>query len=177
MNTEPDGTIDDGGFDVVRVGPEIWQRYRDVRLAALQDAPDMFGSTYERELDFDEAEWRRRAERTVTYLATRSATDVGIAGVYEFDVGWCVMGMWLRRDVRGSGAVDELIAACVRTALEHDASHLTLWVMEDNPRGIRAYERNGFRLTGDAEAGRDGRRELVMARALSPDAAHDSSRQ
>lgn len=158
---------------VIRVTPEIWQRYRAVRLAALQDAPDMFGSTYERELGFDETEWRRRAERTVTYLATRSATDVGMAGVYEFDAGWCVMGMWLHRDVRGSGVVDALIDACVHTALEHGSAHLTLWVMEDNPRGIRAYERNGFRLTGEREPGRDGRWELVMTRDLTGEASRE----
>ncbi|RNI18153.1 GNAT family N-acetyltransferase [Flexivirga caeni] len=152
---------------VVRVEPDGWERYRAVRLAALQDAPEMFGSTYEREIAFDEGEWRRRAERPATFLAVRDGVDVGIAGAYEFDAGWCVMGMWLHPDARGTGAVDLLLAACADVAVGCGAWRLALWVMADNPRGIRAYERGGFAFTGERELGRDGRWELAMARTLS----------
>lgn len=126
----------------------------------------MFGSTYEREVAFGESEWRQRALRPATFLAVRDGVDLGMAGAYEFDSGWCVMGMWLRPDARGTGAVDDLLRACTDLVREHDATRLSLLVMEDNPRGIRAYERNGFRLTGDREPGRDGRWELVMTRSL-----------
>jgi hypothetical protein len=86
-----------GRSDVVvltRVAPEDWQRLRDVRLAALAESPEMFGSTLAKEQSFDEAEWRGRAARPATFLASRDGVDVGMAGVYEFDDGWCVMGMW-----------------------------------------------------------------------------------
>lgn len=127
----------------------------------------MFGSTYERELQFDEAVWRERAERPATFLAVQDEIDVGMAGAYEFDAGWCVMGMWLHPQVRGSGAADALLDACARVAVEHSATRLSLWVMEDNPRGIRAYERNGFALTGAHQIAPDGRAELVMSCDLS----------
>jgi len=39
-----------------------WQAMRDIRLQALRDAPDAFGSTYAREIAFEPAEWHRRAQ-------------------------------------------------------------------------------------------------------------------
>src|SRR6476659_2543118 len=83
------------GPALTRVAAQDWQRLRDVRLAALADAPEMFGSTSAKELAFYEEEWRRRAARPATFVAARDGRDVGMAGVYEFDAGWCVMGMWI----------------------------------------------------------------------------------
>lgn len=151
---------------VIRVVPDMWERLRHTRLAALRESPEMFGSSHARELAFDEAEWRRRAERPATFLAERDGTDVGTAGVYEFEAGWCVMGMWLRPDARGTGAVDALLDACTQVVRDHGGNRVSLLVMQDNARGIRAYERNGFALTGDQEPGRDGRWELVMSRSV-----------
>lgn len=153
-------------LDVTRVGPESWQRLREVRLAALADAPEMFGSTLERELAFDDDEWRRRAARPATFLAARDGVDVGLAGVYEFDGGWCVMGMWIAAQERGTGVVGALVEACEVEVANAGASRIALWVMEDNPRGQRAYARLGFAPTGTRQHVRDGRDELLMVKPL-----------
>jgi RimJ/RimL family protein N-acetyltransferase len=153
---------------VTRVEPEVWRRLRDVRLMALAESPEMFGSNLAKEQSFDEAEWRRRAARPATLLATRDGVDVGMAGVYELEDGWCVMGMWLAPAARGTGVVEALVHACEAVARDAGATTLALGVMEDNPRGRRAYTRLGYRLTGTREHVRDGRDELLMTRTLPP---------
>lgn len=37
-----------------------WETYKLLRLASLQDSPDSFGSTFERETAFSEDEWKSR---------------------------------------------------------------------------------------------------------------------
>src|SRR5690606_16455024 len=120
------------------VVPHEWRRLRDVRLRALADSPTMFGSTLAREQEFDEAEWRRRAARPATFLASRGGVDVGMAGAYEFDGDWLLAGMWLAPQARGTGVVDSLVHACEAVAAQAGARTISLGVMEDNPRARRA---------------------------------------
>jgi len=48
-------------IEIRQIGPDDWKLLRATRLAALQDAPEAFESTYEGSLAFGEDEWRRRA--------------------------------------------------------------------------------------------------------------------
>lgn len=151
---------------VVRVEPDLWQRYATVRLAALAEAPRAFGSTLAREVAFDEAEWVRRARRPATFLAVEGDVDVGIAGVYSEESLWCVAGMWVVPRLRGAGVVDALMAGCVDAAGAEGADTLYLSVMADNHRGRAAYARLGFGVIGHRDPLPDGRVEVLMSRTL-----------
>lgn len=159
-----------GAVRVARVGPDDWQRLRSVRLAALADSPEMFCSDLAREQAFDEAEWRRRAARPATFLAFRDGADIGMAGVYELDDGWSLMGMWIAPLARGIAVIEALVGACEAVVCDAGATTVSLGVMEDNARGRRAYVRLGYAFTGAREHVRDGRDELFMTRTLRPEA-------
>src|SRR5258708_32324061 len=87
------------------VAPGDWQVMRDIRLAALREAPYAFGSTYAREASFTEAQWRGRiSDRAVTYVAYLPdvAEPAGIAGVYAEDDGSAeLVSMWVAPAARG----------------------------------------------------------------------------
>ena len=148
-----------------------WELMRDVRLAALAEAPYAFGSTYAREAAFTEAQWRGRiSERSVTYFAydPRDATPAGLAGVYVEDLVPMVVSMWVRPAFRGRRVGEALIEATVSWAKARSFATLVLWVTESNAPARRLYERCGFTPTGESQPlpSDPSLREIRMSRAL-----------
>jgi ribosomal protein S18 acetylase RimI-like enzyme len=145
-----------GAMVVVRaVTPDDWQTLRDVRLAALREAPYAFGSTYAREAAFTEEQWRGRInDRSVTYFAylPDNPEPAGLAGVYVEDDVADVVSMWVRPSARGRGAGEALIEATADWAKARDHACLQLWVTESNTPARKLYDRCGFSLTGERQS-------------------------
>ena len=127
---------------VRRVREGEWRELRRVRLAAMSDAPDAFGSTYEREAAFDEGGWRERIARSPWWMAWAGGRAVGVIATYvvapETDPDdRHVVSMWVEPEVRGSDVADSLMHALLAWAIADGARTLSLWVVEDNDRARR----------------------------------------
>ena len=166
---------------VERLGADRWESYRQVRLAALEDSPEAYASTLEREQAFDETTWRSRLSENGTFLATRHGVVAGTATGYSpgehGGVGGqggvapgdrLLVAMWVLPDHRGTGVAQALVEAVVGWARADGGERLLLAVVDTNEVARRLYERLGFALTGRTEpSARDPRRsELEMARRL-----------
>ena len=135
-----------------------WELMRDVRLAALADAPSAFASSYAREAAFTRVHWQRRInERSVTFLAYDTAdgaadgtVPAGLAGVYIEDLTPDVVSMWVRPRFRGRGVGEALLEATAAWAKSRSHPVLYLWVIETNTPARRLYERCGFTPTGES---------------------------
>ena len=140
---------------VVReVIPDDWQALRDVRLAALREAPSAFGSTYAREASFTEQQWRGRInDRSVTFFAylPENPEPAGLAGVYVADGVANVVSMWVRPSARGNGVGEALIGATADWAKARDHDSIVLWVTESNTPARKLYDRCGFAPTGERQ--------------------------
>nr|WP_281360647.1 GNAT family N-acetyltransferase [Curtobacterium albidum] len=172
-----------------RVTADDWATWRPVRLAALTDAPEAFGSRLADWQDAPEDRWRGRLslpgavdllavehDRSPEQAPERTpepapGRPVGMAtGVpsAEDPAVAELISMWVAPEARGRGLARTLIDAVARAMAEHGAARLELSVMPDNHRARRIYERAGFTLTdtpGDELP--DGRHELVMVRGLA----------
>lgn len=141
---------------------------RELRLQALSESPQAFGSTYERELARTTEDWKRWLSPGVTFLLEASGVARGlVAGVRDPQDHSVVylMAMWVHPDFRGTGAAGALVESVVAWAAQEGATVVRLQVFESNHRALRCYERAGFRLTGRQSAGgRSGDIELEMAR-------------
>ena len=160
---------------VREVTADDWELMRDVRLAALSEAPYAFGSTYAREAAFTEENWRGRiGGRSVTFFAFAEPDDAapagavladtgladtgpadtgpaGLAGVYVKDGAADLVSMWVRPSARGLGAGQALVEAAASWAKARGFGSLSLWVTESNAPARRLYERCGFSPTGERQ--------------------------
>jgi predicted GNAT family acetyltransferase len=135
--------------EVTVAGPDDWRVLREIRLAALADAPAAFGSTLERELTLTEADWRGRLANATTFFGHRDGELRALAtGLPLSDKEVEIVSVWAHPSARGTGLAAEVVSAVLTWAGDRSVS---LWVAEDNPGAERLYVKLGFRRTGEQQ--------------------------
>ncbi|MEU1807083.1 GNAT family N-acetyltransferase [Streptomyces sp. NPDC019937] len=147
-----------------------WPLWREVRLAALTDAPHAFTSTLADWHRGGEERWRARLEMPGAFHVVALLDDraVGVAGGVPGEGGVRELrSVWVGPEARGHGVGDRLIGAVEGWARRTGGTTLVLSVIPGNDAAIALYRRNGFTdLSRDGETG-----EQVMVKALRPAAA------
>ena len=171
---------EDTSLIVRKFAPGEWRLYRDLRLLALRDSPDAFGSTYEYEAQRSDDEWAARlargvhSSRDLPLVAEVNAEPCGLAWVRIEEKAPTVAHlyqMWVASTRRRQGAGRALLDAAVAWAQTAGAHTLILNVTVGNHEAVRLYERAGFMPVGDFEPLRPGSSlrsqtmQLSMARA------------
>jgi GNAT superfamily N-acetyltransferase len=131
---------------VIRVvTPDDWREWRDLRLAALRDAPQAFSATLADWETAPEERWQQRLHGTHNLIADLGGTPAGM--VTGFPRGDTVeLGtMWVAPHARGRGAGDALVRAVLAWA---GSRRVTLRVGEGNTFAAALYRRHGFTGTG-----------------------------
>ncbi|HET9849332.1 MAG TPA: GNAT family N-acetyltransferase [Candidatus Dormibacteraeota bacterium] len=152
--------------------PRDWEAYRDLRLRALEDAPQAFGSTAADARRLSEQQWRDRLAGRVTFAAVAGSDPIGlvsgIASDHPADAE--LISMWVDPAWRARGVGGRLVEAVLRWAADGGYSTLRLWVATGNTDAERLYARYGFARTGEVQpigGGGSDRFEFAMARPLS----------
>jgi GNAT superfamily N-acetyltransferase len=125
---------------------------RSIRLEALLDSPQAYGSTYQECLAWTNRRWRNVCRDWNYYLAERSERVVGVVsgGVNDRHPGtlW-LYGMYVTPRARGTGIAEQLVEVVVEWARDQGVSALHLQVAAPMIHARAFYERAGFRATGD----------------------------
>jgi len=142
------------GFRIERARLPDWRRIRAVRLRALADSPDAFGTRLAEDEARSDAEWQSQAEneKVAHFLAsTPNGSGVGMAvGApytgYENTAG--LFAMWVVSEARGQGVGSALVEAVIAWARHEDYKRILLDVADANTAAIRLYESRGFLRNG-----------------------------
>lgn len=154
------------------IGPDDWKLWRELRLAALTEAPYAFGSQLADWADAPEDRWRERLSVPGAYqlIASLDGTPVGMAGGFlaEEPEAAELVSMWIAPAGRGQGVGDALMTAIEDWARDAGARVLKLSVVDGNDPAHNLYLRSGFADTDElGDLMPDGvHREIVMRRPL-----------
>lgn len=132
-------------MEITRLGPQDWERFREIRLEALAEAPAAFVSRHADWVDAPAERWRLRLTQVpLTLLAQEGSEVFGVVSGNPTGEDWVELtSMWVAPAARGLGVARLLIDAVVDWAAAQGRSTY-LMVRCDNVRARRAYERAGF---------------------------------
>jgi GNAT superfamily N-acetyltransferase len=147
------------------IHPSEWQIYRAIRLRALSEAPEAFGSTLSAELRRPDALWRERLS-----LAATSGQDLPLFAVSETEpvgLAWAkvdmadpstvnLFQMWVAPECRRQGVGSLLLDHAVQWARAQGAHQLCLGVTCGDTPAFCLYTRAGFVAIGEPEPLREG---------------------
>lgn len=161
-----------------------WRTYRAVRLRALDESPDAFGSTLELEEGRSDEVWSDRLASGVS-----SGTDLPLVaeeGASGEPVGLAwgriepsepqtarLYQMWVAPEARGLGAGRMLLDAVIAWARSMNVQRIDLGVTCGDTPATRLYTRAGFESVDDPRPLRPGAPLLAQSMRLKIEARAD----
>ena len=142
-----------------------WKIYKELRLSSLKDSPDSFGSTYEREVEFDDNTWISRLERKgkensiLPLVIEHKKKPIGLAFGVQHDSkdrSAHIYQMWVSPNARGLGAGKLLLDHIISWAKEIKLESVHLAVTTVNVAAFNLYKSMGFEAFGEKEELREG---------------------
>lgn len=160
-----------------RIGGDEAVQLRDLRLRALADAPQAFGSTLAEARRQPDAFWQERARQSsdgsgqCLFVAAEADRWVGLAGgVASAERAQTVeiVSMWVDPAVRRRGIASRLVEVVASWSRAQGATRLELWVTSSNTPALGLYAALGFMQTGRSQPlpSHPWMQEIEMARGL-----------
>jgi ribosomal protein S18 acetylase RimI-like enzyme len=139
-------------MEVKTLPPERWMEAMELRLQGLKTDPIAFGSSYEEEENFTEAEWKRRMTSalftfsddkpvgTITYLFDNRLKTKHIARIF---------GVYVDPNYRGRGIGKKLLEKALELIQENkNIVKIQLMVNSKQNAAVALYKNMGFIVVG-----------------------------
>ena len=153
---------------------EDWPLWKSIRLEAVKQVPEAFGSSFEDEVLRSDADWQDSLKKSDIFGVFQGEDLVGTAGVFyhqqtklQHKAG--LFGVYMQPRCRGLGLAGKLIA----TVIEHaktKALQLYCAVVVGNAPALKLYQHHGFVQIGiEPRALKVGEKfydEILMVRVL-----------
>lgn len=160
-------------ISIRRLRPGEGQLYKEVRLAALKDAPYAFTTTYASALSRSPESWSAQADGSATgpdrctVIAFADESPVGIAAVYrneESREDAELLQVWVAPDFRGTGVARDLVDTLIDWCADNGIRRVFAGITQGNDRALRFYRKCGLDVVDSVPAESPG--GVMLARRV-----------
>ena len=146
---------------IVRLTPDQWKEYKELRLRALEREPQAFATQYAKDAAYPDTKWKERLAAVgngKSWTLFAQDTDgklVGMVGGYrdENDLqnhSAQIWGVYVDKEVRGRGLAKALMKGIIdELETDSDIQTIILEVNTDQASAAKLYERMGFVTVGE----------------------------
>jgi GNAT superfamily N-acetyltransferase len=146
---------------VRRLAGEQAALYRELRIAALREAPYAFGTTLSEALAEDEetlgalVQQLARSDQRAGFVLYTEGQPAGLVGAF-FEEGrehrGFIRALWVAPAVRHLRGGELLVSAATRWLIDHGSTLVYAWVTDANVNAMQFYLRLGFTPSGDRQS-------------------------
>lgn len=142
-------------ISIRKLTEDDWQKLSRIRLKALQSDPFVFGSSYEKESQFTEDDWRTHLQSndSAVFVIFEDKTPIGMTGISVFredatNKTAILWGSWLKPEFRGKGLSDLMYKTRINWAKEHPGiERIIVSHRASNLASKHANQKHGFVFT------------------------------
>jgi ribosomal protein S18 acetylase RimI-like enzyme len=150
-------------FRIITLSPTDWQRYREIRLEALQTDQPAFAVSYETAFQRPPEFWQERlaaaAQGEKSWLLFAQAADpidgpiIGLVGAFlsEDETFAEIVQVYVSPAWRGKGVARALMAAILDVLRQKGICTAVLTVNVQQSAAIALYKQSGFQVSGQAD--------------------------
>jgi ribosomal protein S18 acetylase RimI-like enzyme len=137
---------------VKRIISSDWQEYKKIRLEALKNEPQAFGSSYAKENERTEIEWQNKLAKSEDlngtsffYAVSKSGLFVAVGGAYQDNnKQWNIVAIYTKKEVRGQGLGQRVFKSIINELKARKIKKAYLRVNTLQVAAQALYEKNGF---------------------------------
>lgn len=152
--------MEKANLEIVTLHPDDWKLYRGLRLESLQESPQAFSGSLEKEEKFTEKEWREKLERANS-LKNRllfAKFEGKVVGFLSALIGdspklehfVLIDAMYVSESARRKGVAKKLVEALLEEIKAHsEVIKVQLAVTAEQKAAVSLYEGFGFKIVGE----------------------------
>lgn len=144
-------------LEIVKLLPEDWQQYKQIRLESLQVEPQAFIRSYQDALTLPDSYWQERlieaqvGENSWLLFAKEHNRIIGITGAHRTEEPDVVeiISSFVKKERRGLGVSNALMTAILKEVSHSEIFRIARLVVNmDQTAAITSYHHFGFQIVG-----------------------------
>lgn len=139
-------------MDIKLLTKNEWLSWKNIRLEALKNTPEAFGSSFEEESNLLDKDFQQTFIKNNVFGAFKNDELIGCAAfsclhTLKTKHRGILWGMYIKPEYRGEGVADNLLNTVILFA-KSKVIQLHLTCVANNNHAVKFYQRNGFEICG-----------------------------